>query len=200
MGSNNSFLMQQMVHNGQAPGPAATANQLAAARGSLNEQQLLAHQQNLIKQAGQLQQQQQSDSQSGKGNHPGMSSQMNTDSAAFQSIQSQQQSSSGSSNNMSQQMHSQQQNPHSQQQEASISTNESTMRSMQASMSMPTPMQNTNTQSGPDQNSSNKSFLDGRFAGGWQSNNDLPDRRKVIFSILEVIQQMRPETTNLSEK
>lgn len=43
-------------------------------------------------------------------------------------------------------------------------------------------------------------FLDGRFAGGWQSNEDLPDRRRVICSILEVIRQMRPDTSKLSTK
>lgn len=43
-----------------------------------------------------------------------------------------------------------------------------------------------------------KSFLDGNFAGGWQSNADLPDRRKVIFSILEVIKQMRSNSNTLS--
>ena len=45
-----------------------------------------------------------------------------------------------------------------------------------------------------------KSFLDGNFAGGWQSNADLPDRRKVIFSILEVIKQMRPNSNTTSTK
>lgn len=45
-----------------------------------------------------------------------------------------------------------------------------------------------------------KSFLDGNFAGGWQSNADLPDRRKVIFSILEVIKQMRSNSNTLSTK
>ena len=43
-------------------------------------------------------------------------------------------------------------------------------------------------------------FLDGRFAGGWQSNADLPERREIIFSILEVIKQMRPDTSKLSNK
>jgi hypothetical protein len=47
---------------------------------------------------------------------------------------------------------------------------------------------------------SNKSFLDGSFAGGWQSNADLPDRRRIIFSILEVIRQMRPDTNKISQK
>ena len=46
----------------------------------------------------------------------------------------------------------------------------------------------------------NKSFLDGSFAGGWQSNADLPDRRRIIFSILEVIRQMRPDTNKISQK
>ena len=45
-----------------------------------------------------------------------------------------------------------------------------------------------------------RSFLDGRFAGGWQSNADLPDRRQVIYNILDVIRQMRPDTTRLSSK
>lgn len=48
--------------------------------------------------------------------------------------------------------------------------------------------------------SQNKSFLDGSFAGGWQSNADLPDRRRIIFSILEVIRQMRPDTNKISQK
>lgn len=45
-----------------------------------------------------------------------------------------------------------------------------------------------------------KSFLDGNFAGGWQSNADLPDRRHIIFSILEVIKQMRPDTNKITQK
>ena len=43
-------------------------------------------------------------------------------------------------------------------------------------------------------------FLDGRFAGGWQSNADLPERRRIIFCILDVIRQMRPDTSKLSNK
>ena len=49
-------------------------------------------------------------------------------------------------------------------------------------------------------NPANKSFLDGSFAGGWQSNADLPNRRRIIFSILEVIRQMRPDTNKISQK
>ncbi len=51
-----------------------------------------------------------------------------------------------------------------------------------------------------DQGGNQKSFLDGSFAGGWQSNADLPDRRRIIFSILEVIRQMRPDTNKISQK
>ena len=51
-----------------------------------------------------------------------------------------------------------------------------------------------------DNASSQKSFLDGSFAGGWQSNADLPDRRRIIFSILEVIRHMRPDTNKISQK
>jgi type II secretory pathway pseudopilin PulG len=45
-----------------------------------------------------------------------------------------------------------------------------------------------------------RSFLDGRFAGGWQSNADLPDRRQVIYNILDVIRTMRPDMNRLSSK
>jgi hypothetical protein len=51
-----------------------------------------------------------------------------------------------------------------------------------------------------DINASQKSFLDGSFAGGWQSNADIPDRRRIIFSILDVIRQMRPDTNKISQK
>ena len=51
-----------------------------------------------------------------------------------------------------------------------------------------------------DDEGNQKSFLDGSFAGGWQSNADLPDRRRIIFSILEVIRQMRPDTNKISQK
>jgi hypothetical protein len=45
-----------------------------------------------------------------------------------------------------------------------------------------------------------QSFLDGNFAGGWQSNADLPDRRRIIFHILDVIKVMRPENSKMSSK
>jgi hypothetical protein len=48
--------------------------------------------------------------------------------------------------------------------------------------------------------SNSQSFLDGTFAGGWQSNADIPDRRKVIYSICRVIEQMRPDASKMSQK
>ena len=45
-----------------------------------------------------------------------------------------------------------------------------------------------------------QSFLDGNFAGGWQSNADLPDRRRIIFHILDVIRVMRPDNSKMSNK
>lgn len=45
-----------------------------------------------------------------------------------------------------------------------------------------------------------QSFLDGTFAGGWQTNADLPDRRRVIFSIVKVIERMRPDANKMSQK
>ena len=47
---------------------------------------------------------------------------------------------------------------------------------------------------------SQQSFLDGHFAGGWQSNADLPDRRRIIFSIIKVIERMRPDANRMSKK
>ena len=44
------------------------------------------------------------------------------------------------------------------------------------------------------------SYLGGSFAGGWQSNADLPDRRRIIFTILEVIRLMRPDTNRIAQK
>jgi hypothetical protein len=48
--------------------------------------------------------------------------------------------------------------------------------------------------------SSGQSFLDGTFNGGWQSNDDIPDRRRVIYSICKVIEQMRPDASKMSER
>jgi len=45
-----------------------------------------------------------------------------------------------------------------------------------------------------------QTFLDGTFAGGWQSNADLPDRRRIIFSIVKVIERMRPDANKMSQK
>jgi hypothetical protein len=44
------------------------------------------------------------------------------------------------------------------------------------------------------------SFLDGICAGGWQSSAELPDRRRIISSILAVIKVMRPENSKMSSK
>jgi hypothetical protein len=52
----------------------------------------------------------------------------------------------------------------------------------------------------PEESSGGQPFLDGRFAGGWQSNADLIERRRVIFNILEIIRQMRPDTSKLTNK
>lgn len=58
----------------------------------------------------------------------------------------------------------------------------------------------TNTNSSGKGNGKNKqSFLDGHFAGGWQSNADLPDRRRIIFSIIKVIERMRPDANRMSQ-
>ena len=54
--------------------------------------------------------------------------------------------------------------------------------------------------SGNSGGSGNSDYLGGSFKGGWQSNADLPDRRRVIYSILEVIRMMRPDTNRISQK
>ena len=45
-----------------------------------------------------------------------------------------------------------------------------------------------------------QNFLDGHFAGGWQSNADLPDRRRINFHIIKVIERMRPDANRMSQK
>ena len=45
-----------------------------------------------------------------------------------------------------------------------------------------------------------QSFLDGHFAGGWQSNADLPDRRRINFHIIKVIERIRPDANRMSQK
>ncbi len=60
----------------------------------------------------------------------------------------------------------------------------------------------TSSSVGADQgeSGSEQPFLDGHFAGGWQSNVDLPDRRQIIFSIIKVIERKRPDTNRMSQK
>lgn len=38
----------------------------------------------------------------------------------------------------------------------------------------------------------NYTILRGSFAGGWQSNVDLPDRRRIIIGIAKLIDRMQP--------
>ena len=45
-----------------------------------------------------------------------------------------------------------------------------------------------------------QTYLDGAFEGGWQSNADLPMRRGIIFNIVKLIEQMRPDAEKMSEK
>ena len=55
---------------------------------------------------------------------------------------------------------------------------------------------------GSGSSSGNQSFLDGTFNCGWQSNADIPDRRRVIYSICKVIEieQMQPDARQMSQK
>ena len=45
-----------------------------------------------------------------------------------------------------------------------------------------------------------RGVLEGTLVGGWQSNADLQDRRNVIFHILEIIRRMRPNNDDMSDK
>ena len=53
---------------------------------------------------------------------------------------------------------------------------------------------------GPDIRGRQQPFLDGSFAGVWQSNADLPDRRRIIFSIVKAIERMRPDASKMLQK
>ena len=45
-----------------------------------------------------------------------------------------------------------------------------------------------------------ETFMNGTFEGGWQSNDDLPERRGIIFNIVTLIEQMRPDSDEISQK
>ena len=44
------------------------------------------------------------------------------------------------------------------------------------------------------------SLLEGFFAGGWQSNADFPDRRRINFHIMKIVARMRPDANRMSHK
>ena len=48
--------------------------------------------------------------------------------------------------------------------------------------------------------SSGQVYMEGTFEGGWQSNADLPERREVIFSIVKLVEQARPESDTASKR
>jgi hypothetical protein len=96
----------------------------------------------------------------------------------------------------------QQQNINSYDLDGSMSSSQQLrLQQQQLSMQQPSSMgDGSSSGGGGGGDDASKSYLDGSFVGGWQSNADLPDRRRIIFSILEVIRQMRPDTNKISEK
>ena len=189
-------------------------NQPLMNRGSLNEQQLRIHQQNLLRQTSAGHHSVHSDTQeshkksktasqmSSAQNDQGMHSQSQGHSSlhgmqheqGHSSMSGMQEQQGPDSMSGMQQRYSS--GMRSNDRQTSGSAEESAMDRSQhsaGSSSHPTPNPMSSDQAhGP--------FLDGSFAGGWQSNDDLPDRRRVIFSILEVIRQMRPDTSKMSNK
>lgn len=218
-GSSGSGMMQQMpstdvmgMMQSQIPGMAQQRGSMTGsnfnpmmgnqssgqtmANGSLSEHRLRLHQQSLLR--GTQQQQQQSDMTEPRQMNSSQSPHLQTNS--MNSMQ--QMNSSSSSQQHGRQMYGSgmsgmnmmnQQGDSYGQQQGSTGGMDSSVRSHHS----------TSSQSpgaidlAP---SEQKTFLDGDFTGGWQSNADLPDRRKVIFRILDVIRQMRPDTAKMSDK
>lgn len=64
----------------------------------------------------------------------------------------------------------------------------------------PDPIAPSSSEGGGKRGDDGQNYLEGHFAGGWQSNADLPDRRRIIFSIIKVIERMRPDANRMSQK
>lgn len=194
----NAQHMQQNIRTSMNGGQPQGMIQGQSRGGTLNEQELLLQQQQLLRSSG-------------------MSQGMMNDTQKMQDMFMNQQ---GSQADILGQRRSQQMDPNAMQQSNMPSQNQNMMGgfngmgldmdgSMSSQLSGSRQMKNNAVSSlelqggqnkGDDQGSGQKSFLDGSFAGGWQSNADLPDRRRIIYSILEVIRQMRPDTNKISQK
>jgi hypothetical protein len=64
----------------------------------------------------------------------------------------------------------------------------------------PSGFHGVSTMASTDPPSRRTSFLGGTFEGGWQSNEDLPDRRTVIYQIIKAIEQMKPDARKMSDR
>jgi len=187
-------------------------------QGSLNEHQLRIHQQNLLRQTSTGHHSVHSDSQESheRSNHSRRASQTSSVQNSRHGMRRESQGQSFSHDLPHHQRHSSMPNMHQQEEHASMSDMQqrhSLMRHSsehqtsgnvdESAMDRSQHSGGSNRHPTPNPMSSeqgHRPFLDGSFVGGWQSNDDLPDRRRVIFSILEVIRQMRPDTTKMSNK
>lgn len=185
-GQNSAQHMQQSLRNSMTPGN-AQGLMAGQSRGSLNEQDLLLQQQQLLRSSG-MSQNMQNDASFNQADLMGQAGSLQRmSSSGMQSGVRQSQNSMGG--NFS--------NVGGFDMDSSMTSQRSQVKSnMGTGLNVAGQMQGGKD----DQGSNAKSFLDGSFAGGWQSNADLPDRRRIIFSILEVIRQMRPDTNKISQK
>jgi len=181
MGNDQFSSMAAMMQGQQMQNMHQGVMSQGVARGSLNEQDLLLQQNQLLRSGGMSQ-----------GGDPSfmMNQQSNNNNQA--DLMGRRTSMMQQMDNMGQSVNSQSQN--------NLNFNNASPFDMDSSNR---PIGNLSLDLGEktgDQGANQKSFLDGSFAGGWQSNADLPDRRRIIFSILEVIRQMRPDTNKISQK
>lgn len=176
----NQNVMQQNLRNSVSNNQGVMQNQN---RGTLNEQDLLLQQQQLLRSSGMSSNSMQNDAQKVQ---EMFGNQQNSDLMGQRRTPMQQQMGQvgmGGRNSMGFDM------------DGSMSSQQANLQNKPNQVLDVAGMGNDK---GDDANQ--KSFLDGSFAGGWQSNADLPDRRRIIFSILEVIRQMRPDTNKISQK
>lgn len=200
---NNMMQGQNQMQNMRGMGVGNPQGMMAGnSRGTLNEQDLLLQQQQLLRNSG-MPQSMQNDSQKVQDMFMGQQNPQADLVGQRRSAMQNQMDQSGMGSSRQANMGGGFNNTMGFDMDGSVSSQRSANRQQNQSKGAVSPLDVTGQMpgdKGDDPNGNQKSFLDGSFAGGWQSNADLPDRRRIIFSILEVIRQMRPDTNKISQK
>lgn len=84
--------------------------------------------------------------------------------------------------------------------EASIDSSTSTVKHGNRSSPSKPAAASPHLTTGSNTPTTGQAYMKGSFEGGWQSNDDPPERREVIFSIVKLMEQMRPDADKVSNK